>query len=105
VVGQQLEEILIGRKVHFRTAAIGLNDLSRASVGRQQHTADLIFLNPLNKIAVTKRACLGLRTTGTTEESRCDHYDRKHQKGPKADVSPAFVQGSSASDEGMLIGS
>ena len=104
VIGEQLQKIFIRSEVHLGTTAVGLHDLSGAAIRRQQHSADLILLNTLHKIAVPQRASLRLRTAATSEESRSNHNDRQHQQGPKADVPPTLVQGSFASDEGMLIG-
>ena len=104
VVGEQLEQILIGSEIHLGPTTVVLHDLSCTAIRRQQHPADLILLNTLHKIAVPQRASLRLRTAATSKESRSDHNDRQHQQGPEADVSPTLVQGSSASDEGMLIG-
>ena len=78
MIGEQLEEVFIGSKIHLSATTIGLDDLSSTTIGGKEHSADLIFLDPFNKVAVAERACLRLRCSATTKESRCDHNDREH---------------------------
>ena len=102
VVGEQLQQILIRGEIHLSATPIVFDDHSRSPIGGNRHAADLVLLNRLNKIAVAEGSCSGRRVRPVKEgRTHSDHND--HQKDVKADVAPTLVQGSLASDEGMLI--
>ena len=102
VIRQQLEQILVWSKVDLSAAPVVLDNHSRAPIWGNGDAADLVFLNSLNKIAVAQSASSGCGV-GTIKEGSAHRDDHDHKQDVKADVAPTLVQGSLASDEGMLI--
>jgi hypothetical protein len=94
VIRQHLQQILVRSEVHLRTTTIGLNNLSGSTVGRQQNSADLIFLNGFHKVAVPQRASCRCRVW--TVKERRTHNDHYHyEQDIKPHIAPTLVQGSS----------
>ena len=91
VVGEQLQQILVGSEIHHGPLAAALHHLGGAAVGGDQHPRHLIGLNRLHKVAVAQGA-RRVGRVGTIEERRAhgDHHD--HQEHVQPRVAPAFVQ-------------
>ena len=102
VVGEQLQEILVGREVDLGATSVVLNDHGGTAIRRNGYPTDLVLLHSFNEIAVAESAG-GRRRIRTIQESRADRDHHDHKQDVKTDVAPTLVQGSLASDEGMLI--
>ena len=78
---QETEQFLVGSQIHIGTTAIVFDDLGGATVGRDDHTTDLVVLNGFNKIAVPHGADFRLRAGSAPDECGGDHHDRENQQG------------------------
>ena len=93
VVGEQLEQVLVGGQVDHGTTAVVLHHLGRAAIGRDQHPRHFIALNSFHEVAVAQ----GARSVGrlrTIQEGRAhgDHHD--HQEDIEPRIAPALFHGS-----------
>ena len=93
VVGEQLEQVLVGGQVDHGTTAVVLHHLGRAAIGRDQHPRHLIALHRFHEVAVAQ----GARSVGrlrTIQEGRAhgDHHD--HQEDIEPRIAPALFHGS-----------
>ena len=90
VVGEQLEQVLVGGQVDHGALTVVLHHLGGAAVGGDQHPGDLVGLHGLDEVAVAEGAG-GPGRIGTLQEGGAhrDHHD--HQEHVEPRVAPAFL--------------
>jgi hypothetical protein len=79
VLSEQTKQLTIRSKVDLRSTTVVLNNLSRALIRCDEHTADLIVLNSLDKFAVANGVDLGLISATTPEKGWCNHDNCQDQ--------------------------
>ena len=75
VLSQQTKQLTIGGKVDLGPATVVLNHLGCALIGCDQHTADLVILDGLNKFAVANGVDLGLIPTAAAAKEGWRNHD------------------------------
>ena len=78
VLGEQPEQFLVRCEVDFGTPSVVLDHLGSPAIRRDQHPADLILLDGLDKVAVTQGASR-CRRVGTIQEGRPDNDHNHHE--------------------------
>ena len=105
MIGEDLEQILVGGKVDDGAVAIVLHHLSRVAIGGDQHPRDIVGLDGLNEVAVAHGA-RRIGRIGAIQEGRAngDHHDRQEDVEPR--IAPALFHRprSKVISEGMLTG-
>ena len=67
VLCEQTKQLPVRGQVHLSAATITFNNPCCALIGRDHHTADLIVLDRLNKLAVADGVDLGLTPAAVPE--------------------------------------